>query len=321
MDEIKWEIVNGRVDFECGLEFRSYAYDTAILKSTKSIKNGKIIFSMLLDSHNVDKNMIFTVNLDNDRGHEHLSIMFYSDGNIQIWESKKGSNKQLASLKDNSDKRNEVRIENDNVIKCNIKIEICGSVITIYRNDIEILNAYKGTNYSTQINAYFEGQGISVVKNFSVINMKLSAFIIMEFSEQFNNIYTKVIKPTCEKEDILCIRVDEICYPGKITADILDAIKEADIIIAEVTPDNANVYFEFGYATAFDKQIIPLVDKNKRPRLPFDTYDIRTIFYENSEQGIDIAVNKLSNFLVGIKNRTMGGSIYRNILMNERERI
>jgi len=206
-------------------------------------------------------------------------------------------------------------------IRCNITITITGSVITILRNGVEMICTNKTTNYSAQINTYFEGEGFSSVKNFTVNNMKLTAFVVMEFSDQFNNIYTKVIKPTCEKQDILCIRVDEICCPGKITADILEVIKEADIIIAELTPNNANVFFELGYAVAFDKQIIPLVDSSKRDRLPFDIFDIRTIFYENSEQGINSAIIKLSNFLMKMKDNTFSGSVYRSILLNERERI
>jgi len=89
MEEIEWEVVQGRVDFKYGLEFRSYTYDTAILKSARSIKNGIIAFDMALDSHNADKKMIFTVNLDNNRGNEHISILFYSDGNIEVCETKK----------------------------------------------------------------------------------------------------------------------------------------------------------------------------------------------------------------------------------------
>lgn len=221
MEGIEWEVVQGRVDFECGLEFRSYAYNTAILKSARSIKNGKIAFDMTLDSHNADKKMIFTVNLDNNRRNEHISILFYSDGNIEVYEAKNGFNKQLASLMHNADIRDELKIirkdNNFKRIRCNITIGITGSVITIHRNGVEILCTYKTTGYSAQINANFEGEGFSSIKNFTINNMKLTAFVVMEFSERFNNIYTKVIKPTCEKQDILCIRVDEICCPGKIT--------------------------------------------------------------------------------------------------------
>ncbi len=325
MEGIEWEVVQGRIDFECGLEFRSYTYDTAMLKSTRSIKSGTIAFNMTLDSHNADKKMIFAVNLDNNRVDEYINILFYSDGNMEVCETKNGFNKQLASLINNTDARNEFGIiRNDNNskrISCNITITITGSVITILRNGVEMISTHKTTNYSAQIDTYFEGEGLCSVKNFTVNNMKLTAFVIMEFSDQFNNIYTRVIKPICKKQDILCIRVDEICCPGKITSDIFEVIKEADIIIAEVTPNNANVFFELGYAVAFDKQIIPLVDSSKRDRLPFDIFDIRTIFYDNSEQGINLATTKLSNFLMIIKENISSDSVYRSILLNERERI
>lgn len=323
MDMAEWEVVQGRVNFEYGLEFRGYAYDVATLKSARNIKNGKISFDMTLDSHNADKKMIFTVNLDNNIGNEHISILFYSDGNIKIYEAKKGFNKQLASLIDSMDIMNqlEIRSHNDsNRIRCNIIIAITGSVITIFRNGIEILCAYKTISCLAQINANFEGEGFSSIKNFSVSNMKSTAFVVMEFSEKFNNIYMKVIRPACEKQNILCIRIDEVCSPGKITSDILEAIKEVDIIIAEITPNNANVFFELGYAFAFDKPIIPLVNGSERDKLPFDISDIRTIFYENSEKGIDQAKTKLSIFLEKTKEKIYGGSIYKSILSNERER-
>lgn len=324
MERTDWEIVYGRIDFESGLEFRSYSYDVAMLKSAKRIKNGKISFDLTLDSYDADRRMMFTINLDNNSKNEHLNIVFYSNGNIEIYEEKKGFSKQLASLMDSSDLRDElldIRNKNSNRIRSNIKIEITGSVITIYKNGIEILYTYKTTNYSAQINANFEGEGLISIKNFIVDSKKLAAFVIMEFSERFNKIYNKVIRPTCENQDILCIRVDEICSPGKITSDILEAIKEVDIIIAEISPNNANVFFELGYAIAFDKPIIPLVNGSERNKLPFDIYDIRTIFYENSEEGINLAITRLSNFLSKTKEKTLGGSVYKSILLNERERI
>lgn len=324
MAGIKWEVVQGRVNFECGLEFRGYTYETAKLKSAGNIKNGRIMFDMFLDSHNADKKMIFAVNLDNNKVNEQTSILFYSDGNIQVYEMKGKNSKQLASLINDSSIGSELGIAGNTDdfkgIRCNITIEITGSLIVIFRNAVEILSTYKTTNHSAQINVYFEGQGFSSIKNFTVETMKLTAFVIMAFSDRFTNIYTDIIKPICDEQDILCIRADEICSPGKITRDILAGIKEADIIIAEITPDNANVFFEIGYATAFEKQIIPLADGSKRAGLPFDMYDIRTIFYENSEQGINLAKARLSKFLIGIKDDTSYGSIYRSILLNERER-
>lgn len=323
MNEIKWEVTNGSVDCSDGLEFRSYLYEVAILKSAENIKNAKIEFYMSLNSYSSERNMIFTVNLENHRENEYLSILFHSDGNIEIWEVCKGFNKKLASLKKYEDENELLKRakKGNNSVKSKIKINICGSLITISRNDIEILNANKTTNYSAQVNINFEGQGLSVIKNFTITNMKLKAFVIMDFSEEFESIYTKVIKPICEKEQILCVRADEFRHPGKITSDVIKAIIEADIIIAEVTPSNENVYFEFGYAYAFNKLIVPLVDKNKRKKLPFDTFDIRTIFYENSEQGIKNVEKDLSAFLKTIKDKTFGGSVYRDILLNERERI
>lgn len=324
MDKIRWEVIEGRVEFSHGLEFRSRIFSSATIKSAKKITNAKISFNAILDSYNIDKNMIFTISLDNNQENKHINILFYSDRNIEIYESNAKDNKRLASLINNEERKSygltieDMQINSFTGEDFDIEIYIFGSVISIYRNSVEILNANKVGTYSAQVNANFEGNGLAMIKNFSVKDMKMQAFIVMDFSEQYRQIYLNVIKPACDNNNLICSRADELEHPGKITSDILKKIREADVIIAEVTPNNANVYIEIGYALAFNKRIIPLAE-NTRKELPFDIHDVRAIFYENTESGIETVRNKLSNFLSSI-NGEDSSSLYSSILLNENER-
>jgi hypothetical protein len=72
--------------------------------------------------------------------------------------------------------------------------------------------------------------------------------------------------------------------PGLVVEDIKKQILESRVVIAEITPQNPNVYYEVGYADALNKPII-LISDRKEGMKPFDVRAYRTIFYENSIGG------------------------------------
>ena len=59
---------------------------------------------------------------------------------------------------------------------------------------------------------------------------------------------------------------------------------ESEFVIAEITPVNANVYYELGFAHAINKPTILLADR-AIDKLPFDVSPFRVLFYENTIGG------------------------------------
>ena len=111
------------------------------------------------------------------------------------------------------------------------------------------------------------------------------AFVLMPFkdSEFDQSYYTKVIKPTIENHlKLQCIRSDEITTPGVINDQIYTAIVKAKVLIAEVSTQNPNVFYELGVAHTLDKDVYILRQKDaKRP--PFDISTDRAIVYDDEE--------------------------------------
>ena len=118
----------------------------------------------------------------------------------------------------------------------------------------------------------------------------------MQFTDEYNELYRDVIKPICESYDYECIRADEFYQTSLILNDIINSIKEASIIIADITPDNPNVFYEVGYAHALNKPLILLSDK-KRQKLPFDVSGFRTLFYDNTIGGKSKVEETLKKYL------------------------
>lgn len=93
-----------------------------------------------------------------------------------------------------------------------------------------------------------------------------------------DQLYQHIIKPVCEKCGFEAQRVDEFNTSESITQDILDALNEFDLVIADLTGHNPNVFFEIGYRTKSQKPIIHL--KRKGEVIPFDVSTIRTFEYD-----------------------------------------
>ena len=127
------------------------------------------------------------------------------------------------------------------------------------------------------------------------------AFIIMQFKD-FDDIYKEIIIPICNKFGYEPLRADSYSSTNKITQDIVDGIKSASFVIAEITPDNLNVFYELGYAHALNKKVILLADKDKRDISKiFDIKDYRAILYQDNISGTKKLERELSKFIEEIK--------------------
>ena len=103
----------------------------------------------------------------------------------------------------------------------------------------------------------------------------------MQFIEVYNTLYSKVIRPNYEEYKYKAIRADDFYNSGLIIYDITRSVRESTLFIADVTPDNANVFYEVGFAHGIGKPTILLSDR-KREKLPFDISGFRTLFYDNT---------------------------------------
>lgn len=127
-----------------------------------------------------------------------------------------------------------------------------------------------------------------------------TAFIIMQFSEPYDSLYSDVIAPVCEEFRVKACRADEIAAPGLIIDDVIRQIQDARFVIAEISPPNPNVFFEVGYAHAIQKPTILVAEKPNQ--LPFDVSGFRTLFYENSISGKAKIEDTLRKYVDGIMN-------------------
>ena len=152
--------------------------------------------------------------------------------------------------------------------------QFAGSVNNLLRNKkIEKVN--RGTYKIAGENLTGEGRGSVMKKCFVVSHIGDAGTDIRKNADQ---LYQHIIKPVCEKCGFAAQRVDEFNTSNSITQEILDALNDYDLVIADLTGHNPNVFFEIGYRTKSQKPIIHL--KRKDETIPFDVSSIRTFEYD-----------------------------------------
>jgi len=120
------------------------------------------------------------------------------------------------------------------------------------------------------------------------------AFVVMPFGQKnggdgslydFNAIYQTLIKPALESAGFEPFRADEATTSGDILTDMFQELLLADLVLADLSIDNANAFYELGIRHAFRKRGIVHIQAG-RAYMPFDIFNVRTLPYHITDEGI-----------------------------------
>ena len=104
---------------------------------------------------------------------------------------------------------------------------------------------------------------------------KLKAFVIMPFEDEFNIIYEQLIKPGLKNFKVK--RADSIDSQQNILKDIIRGISDSDLVVADLTSKNPNVFYELGISHTLKKPTILLTQSIDD--VPFDLKSYRMVKY------------------------------------------
>jgi len=117
-------------------------------------------------------------------------------------------------------------------------------------------------------------------------------------SSELKSKYNDLIREAIHRADPTFIvkRSDEISAPGMISTDILTRIMHAELVIADISYPNPNVFYELGLRHACKQGTIIIRDKSA-PKAPFDLSHLRHIEYENTPSGLKALGDQLRSSL------------------------
>lgn len=125
---------------------------------------------------------------------------------------------------------------------------------------------------------------LNKVKELESTPRKKKCFVIMPFStsitckeQEWTEIFETVIKPAIEKSgfDFICIRSQALI--GNIIESIFDELNSADLVVADLTDRNPNVFYELGVRHVLRDHTI-LISQNLDD-IPFDLRSYAILTY------------------------------------------
>lgn len=125
----------------------------------------------------------------------------------------------------------------------------------------------------------------------------------MPFTESLNDVYDFLIKGALVEAGYQVKRADDIKSQSNILEDIVKGIIESDLIVADLTDSNANVYYELGIAHALQKKVVLITQEIDE--LPFDLKSYRVIGYSTHFARMNEAKTELCQLAQEASNGTL----------------
>jgi hypothetical protein len=128
-------------------------------------------------------------------------------------------------------------------------------------------------------------------------------FVMMPFAAPVGGYFNSVYEPAIRKAGLTPIRADaDIFGTGKIIDQIWSGIRNARVLVAELTGRNPNVLYELGLAHALRVPVV-LVSSNEED-VPFDVRHVRVIYYDVMDPfwGNKLIDKVAENILSALKN-------------------
>jgi hypothetical protein len=120
-------------------------------------------------------------------------------------------------------------------------------------------------------------------------------FVIMAYDSRFG-LFEKIQQIVHDEVGLACIRADDVKGSGHdLLAKIHLLIERAELVIAEISKNSPNVFYEVGYAVAQQKTLLLLICKGKA--VPTDLKGRELIEYRDTPDAMSVFTTRLREHL------------------------
>lgn len=121
--------------------------------------------------------------------------------------------------------------------------------------------------------------------------------------ERSDYVLKHVIGPVVAEFGYEAERGDEVVGPDHdIMTNVLPRIMEDHLVVADLTQDNPNVYYELAIRHAAAKPLLQIADEKRQGNLPFDVEQLSVIFFNHEDRGsVETAQTAIRRNLIEIQ--------------------
>jgi len=103
----------------------------------------------------------------------------------------------------------------------------------------------------------------------------------------FKTLFEEFLKPPIQERNYEVLRADSLPRAGAISRDVIVRLAEAELVIADLTDLNPNVYYELGVRHALrGRGTLMILDVVRTPEIPFDLSAYRVIQFSSAMEGL-----------------------------------
>ena len=118
-----------------------------------------------------------------------------------------------------------------------------------------------------------------------------------------DKILKHIVRPVCNQLGFAAVRADEINHTSLISRRVMEEILTSDLVIADLTGRNPNVYYELAVRHFIGKPVVQLLESAEQ--LPFDVSDLNTIRFDHTDlDSVHDAKEKLEQFILATDSST-----------------
>jgi len=114
-------------------------------------------------------------------------------------------------------------------------------------------------------------------------------FVLMPFRPQLKPVYDHM-RNALREVGLDVLRADGIFSNRPVMDDIVLALRNARIVVADLTRGNPNVFYETGICVAMGKEVVLITQDDE---VPFDLMHLRHVLYKSTPQGMSVFERRL----------------------------
>ncbi len=129
-----------------------------------------------------------------------------------------------------------------------------------------------------------------------------------DYRKWSDKILKNFIQPICRSLGYQITRADKVSTPGSISIDIVERLIKSDLVIADLTWSNPNVFYELAIRHISQKPTVHVIKKGEK--IPFDVQDFRAVLLSTDLVESKSAKKELKKQIIEAEKRPM---IYSNV--------
>lgn len=102
-----------------------------------------------------------------------------------------------------------------------------------------------------------------------------------ESRKRSDQVLKHIIAPAVEKCGYNAVRADQISEPGMITSQVIQHVVDDELVVADLTERNPNVFYELAIRHAIRKPLVQIIKRGEQ--IPFDVAGTRTIHVDHHD--------------------------------------